>query len=136
MEYTLLTKFCALWLVLTFILGKITLAFKIGKTFGEVKGALWRYQTGYTLLRFTVAVALLAGTGFFYHIHWPQIVWFILVIPGVLMTLAILPMIRSGKVDDKIITYEGHDFFADAVTLILYYFGHAYGPLGLNPWPM
>lgn len=136
MEYTLLNQVCALWLVVTFIIAKISLAFKVGKTFGEVKGSAWNYQTGYVLLRSVATIAILAGTGFFYHIHLPQIIWFIMVLPGVIITMAILPFIRAGKVDDKVIAYEGHDFIADVITLSVYYFGHVYGSLGLNPWPL
>jgi hypothetical protein len=135
MEYTTLSQICALWLVSAFIWGKISIGMNIGKRFGDIKVAPWRFSTGFVFLQLVIGIFILVGTGFFYEWRWPQYTYAVFTGLGFLILLPAMILVRGGAADDYTINYGFNDFFGDVCMITLLYFGHAYGPLGLNPWP-
>jgi len=138
MEYTPLSQFCAIWLIVSFLWGKISTIGNFGKTVGEVRrnSNAWCYSPLWVFVKLTVGVFVVIGTGFFYQIQWPQILWFITAPLGMIVLMMAAALLGSGKHDHIVITYEPKNLFGDACAILLFCFGHAYGPLGLNPWPL
>ncbi len=135
MEYTLLAKICTIWIIISFLWGKINVGLNIGKRIGDIGFARWRFEPGFVFLQLFIGIFVMMGTGFFHQWEWPQIVWVITTVFGMGMIIPIIYLIKSGLFDDQKIEYGFLSFIGDAFTLILYYFGHVYGPIGVNPWP-
>lgn len=135
MEYTLLSQICTVWIIIAFLWGKFTVGLNIGKRIGDIKFARWKFEPGFVFLQLFIGIFVMWGTGFFHQWEWPQIVWVITTVFGMGMIIPIIYLIKSGLFDDQKIEYGFFNFFGDAFTLVLYYFGHVYGPIGVNPWP-
>lgn len=134
MENITLSQICAAYLVVAFIWGKISIFSNCGKRFGDIEIAPWRFSTGFIFLQTIIGIFILAGTGFFLNWEWPQYTYAVLTGLGFLILLPAMILVRGGAADDYIINYGFNDFFSDVCMFALFYFGHAFGPLGLNPW--